>query len=96
MSLVNEPFCVNVLTGDYRVDGESGNLVTGDFTLEDGQTGNIYDGTGPTPSSAGAISTSSGTIRASTSVAGSGASTLYDSWGLVSGAMTIFLGMLLI
>src|SRR5689334_13998513 len=52
MSLSKMPFCVNPKTGDYHMPGEKGNIVSGDFVLDNGKKGNLYKTTSASPTGA--------------------------------------------
>ncbi|KAH8594679.1 hypothetical protein B0O99DRAFT_687457 [Bisporella sp. PMI_857] len=46
-SLQGVPFCYNILTGYFHLLTASGNAITGDYTLSNGQRGNLYNGPNP-------------------------------------------------
>lgn len=51
-SLTDVPFCCDILTGYFHSSSTEGNIYTGDYTLNDGQEGNLFRGPYPTPTSA--------------------------------------------
>lgn len=56
LSIVHLPFCINTQTGDTRdADGTTGNAITGNYVLADGQEGNLYHGPFPTPKTGSTI-----------------------------------------
>lgn len=58
LSLNTSPFCINPSTYNFRAEDGTGNLESGDYTLDNGTKGNLYTSssstdTSPSPSSSG-------------------------------------------
>lgn len=86
-------FCVNTQTGYFHAIGLTGNLITGDIELADGQKGNLFTGPIPTPSAAvGASSTATAAVANQTPTGGA----IGTKAGSGSSVAAIVLGMLLL
>jgi hypothetical protein len=69
-SVDDAPFCYNEETGEFRdLDNTKGNILTGDYTLADGRTGNLYNGPHPVPSGSEDVATTTGAAAAATAAA---------------------------
>jgi hypothetical protein len=71
LSVQSIPFCLDMMTG-YFHDGTgiTGDALSGDYTLADGRTGNMY--TGPNPQATGGASSAAATTGAAVATGSAG------------------------